>query len=900
MKFQTLLTTATSTIAVGAAFLAVPAFAQSTGSEQFDESTIIVTGQVDRNVGGVKLPDSTKSKQVLTQDIIGAQRAGQSVSEIINLVPGVSFQNNDPYGGSGGTVNIRGFDGSRVSLTVDGIPLNDTGNYAQYSNQQVDPELIEQINVNLGTTDVDSPTAAASGSTVNYRTRLPTEDFHASLSGSAGEYGFFRMFGVVDTGEFTSIGTRAFFAASHSENYNPYQHTSKINKNQYNAKIYQPFGDNGDFVAIAGNYNRNRNGNFSSVPLRTDPYIYSVSGTSPNQTLLSPPRVVGSGSSNRFPTTKGERDYTVAACQTDEPQAGVADVTNTCGTLYDNSFNPSNTGNIRINSKFTLSDSLTLTVDPSYQYTKANGGTGAVKGNEGFYTRATPSNGVGTAITTPIFGYIGGQPYFGGIDLNGDGDVLDTPSRATTGALTNTTRGVEVYAPSETKTNRYGVIANLIFNPADGQTFRVNYSFDYGRHRQTGEVTLLRRNGYTTTFFPEDDALLDATGNPMQKRNRKSIAMLNQLSGEYLGKFMDDRLSVNVGVRSPWFTRKLNNMCVTEAGGSFVDCFNDAASQAAFLAANPTYVAPTKRTFKFHKILPTGGINFKVVDNVSVYANYTKGVQVPGTDNLYQSLGFAPGSAEPRPETTDNVDVGVRYISGNFQAQLSGWYTWFNNRLASSYDPTLDTTIYRNLGKVHKYGLDGSVGYSPIPELTIYGFGSLLKSKILDNVQSGECTAANVTAGASAGVGTCTTVGQAIYALTGGKREGGAPTFMFGGRVQGEVGPVRLGVQAKRTGPRYVNDQNIPITQSYTLNGVVTPYQVYAAKTPSYTVVDLDAKVNLSFLGLTNQTYLQLNATNLFNKLYVAGFTSNTAATSIPFAYVGSPRTFSGTIVMGF
>ena len=50
----------------------------------------------------------------------------------------------------------------RISLTVDGIPLNDSGNYAVYSNQQIDPEVIDEVNVNLGTTDVDSPTASAS------------------------------------------------------------------------------------------------------------------------------------------------------------------------------------------------------------------------------------------------------------------------------------------------------------------------------------------------------------------------------------------------------------------------------------------------------------------------------------------------------------------------------------------------------------------------------------------------------------------------------------------------------------------------------------------------------------------------------------------------------------------
>ncbi len=37
--------------------------------------------------------------------------------------------------------------------------------------------------------------------------------------------------------------------------------------------------------------------------------------------------------------------------------------------------NPSNTGNLGLQSRFTLTDKLILTVDPTYQYTLANGGS---------------------------------------------------------------------------------------------------------------------------------------------------------------------------------------------------------------------------------------------------------------------------------------------------------------------------------------------------------------------------------------------------------------------------------------------------------------------------------------------------------------------------------------------
>lgn len=248
-------------------------------------------------------------------------------------------------------------------------------------------------------------------------------------------------------------------------------------------------------------------------------------------------------------------------------------------------------------------------------------------------------------------------------------------------------------------------------------------------------------------------------------------------------------------------------------------------------------------------------------------------MQVPGTDNLYNSFYYAPGTSgaqAARPETTDNFDLGLRYQQGRFQAQASGWYTVFHDRLASSYDLETNTTIYRNLGTVHKYGVDGSVSYRPVDQLTLYAFGSYLKSKILDDVQA-----------------TATTT----Y-LTAGKREAGAPTYTFGGRAEANAGPVRIGMEAKRTGSRYVNDQNLPVT----ISGV----QVYGAKAPAYTVVNLDARVSLKPLGLNDQTFLQLNVTNLFDKLYVGGFSGTSATNSLTYAQIGASRAVSGTISMGF
>jgi iron complex outermembrane receptor protein len=306
-------------VAFAAMIIPGAAFAQSTGSVDMDQGDVVVTAaRPTRGIAGVQIPDGTKARGVLSQEFIAKQTPGNTILDTINMLPGVSFQNNDPFGSAGGTLTIRGFDSSRIALTFDGVPLNDTGNYAVYSNQQLDPELIEQVNVNYGSTDVDSPSAAASGSTVNYRTIVPTDKFGVRVLGSVGDYNFFRVFGVVNTGAFTPWGTKAWFSASSANNNVVFNDRGKINKSQFNARIYQPLGSNGDFLSLSGNYNVNRNNFFGSAPARFDSNVFTQNTTTGGATPQNPilvtgaVRTAGTGSTNRFPTSRDELPYHIA------------------------------------------------------------------------------------------------------------------------------------------------------------------------------------------------------------------------------------------------------------------------------------------------------------------------------------------------------------------------------------------------------------------------------------------------------------------------------------------------------------------------------------------------------------------------------------------------------------
>jgi iron complex outermembrane recepter protein len=855
-------------VAFAAIMVPASAFAQSTGSLEVNDE-IVVTAKTDAmGIDGVLLPDAPKPRAVLTQELIGKQGAGQSILNTINQVPGVNFTNSDAYGSSGGNLRIRGFDGNRISLTFDGFPLNDTGNYAIFSNQQLDPELIYSVNVNLGTTDVDSPTASAAGGTVNYLTRTPGKDLGGIAAFSMGEDKYYRGFLMLDTGELTSSGTRAFVAASRTVN-DKFKGPGRISKKQFNAGIYQPFGEKGDFIYIKGHYNENRN-NFYRNPSIAD-----------LRTLTGRPNMVEAGGFSEAQQNAIYAFDNLSTCNKTLPGAGIQNdnggtgfsgtganapaingstsnnVLNTasCTNYYGLRINPSNTGNIRLNSRYTLADGLKLTMDAAYQYVLANGG--------------------GTSTMSETSAIVRGSSLVAGKDLNGDNDTLDT---------------LRFYTPNTTNTRRLTVMASLIWDLNDDHRFRVAYTYDRGRHRQTGQWGYLDGAGNPENVFGGLKArpVLAADGVELRQRDRLSIALLNQLSGEYRGQFLDDKLTVTVGLRMPYFKRNLNQYCYTQAysGSATLSsgtplCTSQPVAGLRIIAptaAVPTtgvaaYYAPFASQYKYSPILPSAGFTFKVADDLSVFGSYSKGFSSPRTDNLYR----AP-LVTVAPETTNTFDLGVRYTTSRIQAQASYWNTKYKNRIVTSFDQLAGISVDRNVGAVKGQGVDVGIAVRPFSWFTFQGNASYNDSKLQENIP----------------------LTSAVSIPTAGKRVTETPVWQAGYRAQVEYGPVSLGLQVKYVGSRFATD----------LNDI---------KSAHYTLADLDARVDLDQMGL-GKSWVQFNVYNLFDKFWLGNLSTTIAGTnnnglvlvpglaagaSIPgganpsFA-VGAPRTISVTLHVGF
>jgi len=775
------------------------AHAQSTGSQVAEDETIVVTA-TRSNIDGVLSNETvTKTRATITDEFIGRQAAGQTILQTANLIPGVNFTNNDAYGSAGGNLRIRGFDGNRISLTFDGIPLNDTGNYAIYSNQQLDPELISRATVNMGTTDVDSPTASATGGTINYSTRRPDEEFGVWLQAGAGDNEYSRLFGLIDTGAIGPWGTTAFFSGSMTE-YEKWKGPGEINKDQFNFRLFQDLGD-GDFLSAAVHYNENRNNFYRNINLAQ---FNSNPGLENDISCLRLTPVTGVANNE--------------ATQNSVVTWNGATVNNTSCTNYHNTrINPSDTGNIRLSGSFGLTDNLRLTIDPSFQYVLANGG--------GFSTVSERDDRLDQG---------GGSSGGTGVDLNGDTDVLDT---------------VMLYSPSTTNTRRYGITSSLLWDISEQHRLRFAYTYDFGRHRQTGDMGYYDAFGDPEDVFGGKDGngrrVVGLDGSNLRTRDRSSRAILNQFAVEYRGFFFDDALRVDLGVRAPMFERELNQLCYSQDSSSSVLCTT--ATPTSTLASgnviiNGTeYITPYNATLEFNDVLPNIGVTYNLGAGHSIYASYAEGFSAPRTDNLYTvSRDTTAGSPivfpNAEPETTQSYDIGYRYNGATVIAQVAGWFTNYENRIVNSFDDDLGYFIDRNVGAVELFGIDAQFGIRPTDWLSLYASASYMESELQDNVQRGATS----------------------FYPTAGRSLVETPDWQFALRGEWQVTDhFSLGLQGKFVDDRFSTDINDQVA-------------------PAYTVFDLDARLDLDFLGIEN-SFIQFNVVNLFDEEYLGGISSQSA-----------------------
>ncbi len=186
----------------------------------------------------------TYSSAETTDSMALQQSPVTSVLAQIDNLPGVQVQEGDAFGFDDWStgVAIRGFQTNlgeqQVGITIDGLP-NGGSNYGggAKANRYIDTQNAGAIEVSQGTADIASRSNEALGGTINFTTQNPLEDRRVRFSASIGDFDAQRYYARYDTGLILDGSTSAWISASTQSATDFMEGSAENRRDHYAAKL---------------------------------------------------------------------------------------------------------------------------------------------------------------------------------------------------------------------------------------------------------------------------------------------------------------------------------------------------------------------------------------------------------------------------------------------------------------------------------------------------------------------------------------------------------------------------------------------------------------------------------------------------------------------------------------
>ena len=207
MKLNTLFATL---LAVGVGGWTLSTLAEDT----VDIGNVNVTGQSLGN-GLMVEENSAKGRSTVTKEAMDEMAPTANAIDKLKYTPGINVSSTDASGVSGTSFTMRGMNSDQVGVSSDGIPINDSGDYAVYANLLGDPENLGEVFVTQGSSEIDGPHIGSSGGNIGLVTMRPTKDFGVFVKQSVGSNSLNKSFARINTGDLN--GFKTFVSASHTE-----------------------------------------------------------------------------------------------------------------------------------------------------------------------------------------------------------------------------------------------------------------------------------------------------------------------------------------------------------------------------------------------------------------------------------------------------------------------------------------------------------------------------------------------------------------------------------------------------------------------------------------------------------------------------------------------------------
>ncbi len=743
---------------------------------------VIITGK-KLGMGLMVTEDAPKARSTITAEELEKQRPTGNAYEALEMLPAVNSYNQDATGLFGGGLTLRGFNSDQIGATINGVPVNDSGNFAIYPQEYVDQENTCSQFVTQGSTDADSPQVGATGGNFGINTCNPEDKQRVRLMQSIGQLNMRKSFARFDTGLLSDKRTKAFISFSHAEA-DKWKGKGGAKRNHIDAGVNYDW-DRFNYIHATVLLNEAMNNNINNLTLaeiNKNGYTYDYADTFKGH--LTP--VKGTA---QVETTQSPAYY----------QLGV---------------NPFKNAIASATGKFRLTENLDLKVLPYLWYGFGNGGVQQrAQSEKAFYNSATGARD-------------------GLVDLNGDGDTLDT---------------VLVANASVTKTVRPGVTSSLTWS-FDNHEILGGFWYERARHEQTGPMLALSNDGQRADEYLQIGKTLRPDGKFAQSRDQLTISTAYQFFLQDTVSFMEDKLKINVGVRNPQVKREFTN-------------FGD---------ENNSY-KPYGVVKKYNDVLPQLGARYRLTNDDQFFASMAKNVKAPpnfafaNSGNIKVTNGVASFVGDLKQESSWNTDIGYRHQDNKFIATVTAFWVDFKDRQATAFDPLTQVSSYNNVGRVSNNGLEFELGNMPINGWSFYASLGFNNSKIKDNMQ----------------------LGGNVFLPTAGKEMINTPRKKAGLSVEYQDGAFWARLKARATGVQQasmLNDEQAPGYTTFGIDGGYTLANFGMFKRPKLTF-------NLS--NITDKQYRNPSSTTVKNVAAVPGVTT---AVDTQRYYLGAPRFASVTL----
>ena len=757
----------------------------ATTNDPADSTQVTITGQ-KAGMGLMVQESAPKARSTINAEELSKQRPTGNAYQALELMPSVNSFNYDATGLFGGGLSLRGFNSDQIGMTINGVPVNDSGSFAVYPQEFVDQENTCSEFVTQGSTDVDSPQIGASGGIIGIVTCDPSKERSFRVAQTIGELNMYKTYMRFDTGMLSDDKTRLFISASHA-------YADKWKGAGGGDRYHVDMGFRTDFDrfnSISGTVlmNRELNNNINSFTLSDlakHGYYYDYSTTFIGHAPASP------GKAGSDPSQASGDSY------------------------YQLSQNPFQNIIASVTGKFRLNENTDIKIIPYYWYGFGTGGVQQKLMSESGFLNPTTHTDTAT------------------VDLNGDGDTKDK---------------VIVATSNVTRTNRPGITASVTYS-MDIHQILAGFWIERANQDQFAPMVQVDANGNPADIWLRNGRILRPNGTPYEGRDWNTISTAYQYFAQDTMSLMNDKLTLNIGVRAPTMKRQ----------------FTDNASEG-----EPTAGYTLDRTY--HDFLPQIGAKYQIDHDNQIFASLAKNMKVPGnfayatTGNVVMVNGQPTMPVDVKQETSYNLDMGYRLQTDKITAQATIYAVDFKDRLATTTDPiTLNSTLV-DAGKVTSKGVELELGNTPINGWSAYGSLGYINSQIKNDIMS-------------SGVALPTT----------GKQMTNTPNWKAGLSAQYETNAWYVRLKGKYTGQEFstmTNDQSVA----------------------GYTLFDLDAGYQFPNAGMFKKTTLRFNMSNITNKQYLSPSSFNVlnattygaATAKSVYYYMGAPRFVSVTLSTDF